>query len=80
MGGLRGWVVALSADEMWQEAGEGSQMLRSISLFREKRKGICSHSFCLRFGAVFPHENSANKKRPCHSLMKPREVLAMQAA
>lgn len=51
-----------------------------LSLFREKWKAFCSHSFCLRFGAVFPHENSANKKRTCHSLMKPREVLAMQAA
>lgn len=27
MGGLGGWVVPLSTDEMWQEAGEGSQML-----------------------------------------------------
>lgn len=39
---------------------------------QRKAKGFCSHSFCLRFGAVFPHENSANKTRPCRCRFSPR--------
>lgn len=39
---------------------------------QRKVKVFCSHSFCLRFGAVFPHENSTNKKRPCCCRFSPR--------
>lgn len=79
MGGLRGSVVPLSTDEMWQGAGEGLQMLPGLQghcagfpSSEQKRKALLvtdaqSHAFRLQFEALFRHEDSANEERPCHS-------------
>jgi len=79
MGGLRGYVVPLSTDEMRQEAGEGLQMLLGLHgryagflPSEQKQKallvaGAQSHPFQLRSEAVSPREDSANEEGPCHS-------------